>query len=404
MVNSGQMVLEDGVVDRVGVAESRRPVRILFIIDSIWGAGGAEMSLLRLVKNLPSNRYDCRVITFHTSDSAKPFIARFPCPVEHWPMKSLVHISILGLTRRLYRFIRDQKIDIVHTFFPTADLWAAPIAKATGFPKLISSRRDMGVFREGWQNWGYRLAAGLFDQVHAVSEQVRHYSIKKDRIDSGRAVVVYNGVDMDDVNVGVSADEMRRTLECAPDQKIITTVANIRRVKGIDVLLQAAARVKQAYPDVLFVIAGGFSTTPDNVRFASEVRQLTSALGLEKSVRFLGSSTRIPELLQASDIFILPSRSEGFSNALLEAMSFALPCIATRVGGNPEVVVDGVTGFLVPPDDVVALADKTLTLLRSAQLRLEFGSAARARVGSNFTTAAMVSCVVSSYETLLQRP
>jgi glycosyltransferase involved in cell wall biosynthesis len=402
MVNSGQVVLEDEVEDIVAASESRRPVRILFIIDSIWGAGGAEMSLLRLVTNLPSDRYDCRVITFHTSDSAKPLIARFSCPVEHWPMKSLMHFSILALTRRLYRFIRDQKIDIVHTFFPTADLWAAPIAKIAGSPKLISSRRDMGVFRERWQNWGYRLAAGLFDQVHTVSEQVRQFSIQKDRIDPARAVVVYNGVDLDDGRVRVSRDAMRRSLDCAPDQVIITTVANIRRVKGIDVLLKAVARIKEAYPDLLLVIAGGISTTKENQRFANEVKQLTRALDLEKNVRFLGSSARVPELLQASEIFILPSRSEGFSNALLEAMSFALPCVATSVGGNPEVVVDGVTGFLVPPEDVVALVDRTLTLLQNPKLRLQLGFAARSRVEAQFTTAAMVSRVVASYDAVLR--
>src|SRR5579871_4087435 len=103
MINSEQMALEDAA--DLLATESTRPVRILFIIDSIWGAGGAEMSLLRLVKNLPPERFDCRIITFHTSDSAKPLLARFSCPVEHWPMKSLVHFSIFALTRRMYRYI-----------------------------------------------------------------------------------------------------------------------------------------------------------------------------------------------------------------------------------------------------------------------------------------------------------
>jgi L-malate glycosyltransferase len=401
MINSQHMALEDGV--DLLETEPTRPVRILFIIDSIWGAGGAEMSLLRLVKNLPFERFDCRVITFHTSDSAKPLVARFPCPVEHWPMKSLVHPSIFALTRRMYRYIRDQKIDIVHTFFATSDLWAAPIAKAAGVPGLISSRRDMGIFRQRWQNWGYRLVTSLFDQVHAVSEEVRQYSVKKDRIDPARAIVVYNGVDINSINAGTSAAETLRSLGCAQSRKIITLVANIRRVKGIDVLVEAAVRVRQAYPDALFLVAGGFASNPNDVRFAKEVKQLTTTLGLENNVRFLGPSTRVPELLQASDIFVLPSRSEGFSNALLEAMSFGLPCVVTRVGGNPEVVVDGETGFLIPPNDPDALADRILTLLRSPQLCLEFGTAARVRVEAHFTTATMVRRVVSSYETLLQR-
>ncbi len=167
--------------------------------------------------------------------------------------------------------------------------------------------------------------------------------------------------------------------------------------------MRAAATVRHAYPDVLFRHRWRFSTFPDNVRFASEVKHLVTSLGLESCVRFLGSTNRVPELLQASDIFVLPSRSEGFSNALLEAMSFELPCVATTVGGNPEVVVDGETGFLIAPDDSDALADRTLTLLRSPQLCLQLGKASRSRVEAHFTTATMVRRVVSSYETLLQR-
>jgi len=378
-----------------------QPIRVLFLIDSLWGAGGAEMSLLRLVERLPPQRYQCRVITFHSDEVANSFVARFPCPVEIWPMKSLSDPGTLGLVNRLRRLVRQDKYDIVHTFFPACDLLFGPIAKLSGARVLISSRRDMGIVRQRWHRSAYRWMHRMYDQVQAVSESVRRYAIDTDGLDPRRVVTIHNGVD-----AGMPVDSSDRTrLEfgCAPGGPIVTMVANIRRVKGIDVFLRAAAIVKQRCPDTTFLIAGVFGTNAEHVTYKEEVLRLRNTLGLDKQVRFLGASTQVPQLLALSDVFALTSRSEGFSNALLEAMVCGVPPVVSAVGGNPEVVEDGVNGFLVPPDDPAAAADRIMKLLADPEMRRRMGAAARKRVLDRFTIQVMVNRVAAAYDSLLEK-
>jgi L-malate glycosyltransferase len=377
------------------------PIRVLFLIDSIWGAGGAEVSLLRLVQQLPPEGYQCHVVTFHSDELADSFIARFPCPVEVWQMSSLHHPTTLGLLRRLRRLVRAQRFHIVHTFFPASDLLFGPIAKLSGARVLISSRRDLGIVRKRWHGGAYRLLHRLYDQVHAVSESVRRYAIDSDGLDPERVLTIHNGVDAKMSPQPAESEVLRRELGCTSGHPIVTMVANVRHVKGIDVFLEAAALVKQSFPDAMFLIAGVFGTNAEHVAYKNEVLQLRMTLNLKEQVRFLGPFTRVSALLGMSDVFVLPSRSEGFSNALLEAMVCGVPPVATRVGGNSEVVEDCVNGFLVPPGDPGAIARRVVTLIGDADLRHRLGAAARARVLGQFTIAAMADRVMAAYDSLL---
>jgi glycosyltransferase involved in cell wall biosynthesis len=371
-----------------------QPIKVLFLIDSLWGAGGAEVSLLRLIERLPRERYQCRVITFHSDEVAKQFVARFPCPVEIWPMTSYLHASTLGMMNRLRRLVRQEKFDIVHSFFPASDLLFGPIAKLSGARVLISSRRDMGIVRQAWHRPAYRLVRQMYDQVHAVSEEVRRYAIRSDGLDPRRVVTIHNGVD---ANMRVE----RVQPEDCPGQLVVSMVANVRRVKGIDIFLHTAGLVKARFPNTKFRIAGIFGTNVEHLAYKDEVLRLRKTLNLEKQVDFLGASTQVPEFLASSDVFVLPSRSEGFSNALLEAMVCGLPAIATEVGGNPEILEDGVSGFLVPTEDPVAIADRIMRLLADPELRRRLGKAGRDRVLERFTIEMMVNRVIAAYELLL---
>ena len=172
-------------------------------------------------------------------------------------------------------------------------------------------------------------------------------------------------------------------------------------MKGIDI--QAAAIVAKQAPHVRFLVAGAFGSSPMDKAYTDSVRDMAQSLEAERFMTFLGPLDRVRALLQISDIFAAPSRSEGFSNALLEAMESDLPCVATSVGGNPEVVVDGVTGFLVPPEDPELLADRILALVRDERRR-RFGEAGRKRILENFTAASMTARLIENYEHLLGSP
>jgi len=135
--------------------------------------------------------------------------------------------------------------------------------------------------------------------------------------------------------------------------------------------------------------------------YALELHELARSLGLTDCVRFLGGTENVVSVLQKSDVFFLPSRSEGFSNALVEAMACGLPCVATRVGGNAEAIEDGVSGFLVPPEAPQLAADRILRLLRQREEARRMGRAAQKRVEEKFTAQAMMSNITAIYEQLL---
>jgi glycosyltransferase involved in cell wall biosynthesis len=170
-------------------------------------------------------------------------------------------------------------------------------------------------------------------------------------------------------------------------------VARLDPQKGLGDLLEAAARV----PDASFVVAGD---GPDRERLGETAR----SLGLHDRVCFLGHRDDVPDLLRSCDVFVLPSLYEGFPLSVLEAMAAGKPVIATAVGGTPEAVSDGETGFLVPPGDPSALAAAIRAVLSDPVLARRLGSAGRERACRTFSAAEMVRHVVRLYEDILKAP
>jgi glycosyltransferase involved in cell wall biosynthesis len=283
-----------------------------------------------------------------------------------------------------------QQIQIVHTFFESSDLWAGFVTKSMSKAKLIWSRRDMGILRTRKHNIAYRLMAGAPDAVFAVSEQVRRHCIEVDRIDSARVQTIYNGVDLADSNAASKP-------AWAPGELLVTTVGNIRRVKGQDIFIRAAAFIVPRFPKVSFSIAGDVLEAD----YFLELQTLVRDLDLSDHFHFVGGITNLAEHLSMADIFVLPSRSEGFSNAIVEAMAAALPVVATSVGGNSEAVEDGVTGLLVPSEDPAALSAAITRLLSDPSQARAMGIAGKARAAENFTTEAMMNRITAAYRDLL---
>ncbi len=288
---------------------------------------------------------------------------------------------------------------IVHTFFETSDIWGGLIARLSGCPVLISSRRDLGILRTRKHKIAYRWTSRLYDRVLAVSPQVRDYCIENDRIAPGKVRVLFNGLDMTRLQSSLSRSEMRRQMRIAEDAPVIITIANIRRIKGIDVLVEAAAKVCNRYPHALFVIAGRKTETA----YCRELEEQIARLGLARNFIFLGSQEDPFSLLRMSDMFCLPSRSEGFSNALIEAMACGVPCVATDVGGNREALEHEVNGFLIANEDHHALAAAVLNLLDNPELSAAMGSKGEDVVLSKFTLDAMMTRLIAGYEELLAR-
>ena len=382
---------------QVPAEASAEPVRVLYLIDQLCQLGGAERALVNTVRLLPRDRFQCSVATFRMA-SAGWWAETLGCPIHFLPLTRTYDWNAARQAMRLRRLIRHERIAIVHTFFETSDLFGGMIARLSGCRVLISSRRDMGILRARFHWPAYRLFRPLFDQVQTVSAQVAEFMIRHDGLDPSRVVTVYSGINLAEVDAARPDAQARSALQPVPAAPIIVTVANVRPVKGLDVLVRAAAILAPRYPDARFVIAGEIL---DQGCFEG-LRQLADSLGVGGQVVFPGKSSNVFGLLKASDLFCLPSRSEGFSNALLEAMACGLPCVATDVGGNREAVAEAVTGYLTPSEDPGALAARIDRFLSDRSLAASMGAAARHRVEDFFTTEAMVRRLASLYGSLLQ--
>lgn len=275
---------------------------------------------------------------------------------------------------QLRNLFRDQKIDIVHTHDDRPLIYGVPAARWAGRRVIhtqhhghlpgTSARQDFLV------RWTGRLAHAF---VTVSQDSARHYA------HCGRVSTIWNGIDL-------ARFAYQGPLIGGP----AVTVARLSPEKNIANLLRAAALVRAADPGFRLEIAGDGPCREDLVR-------LTQQLDLGKTVTFLGEVRDVPGLLSRAGMFVLPSKSEGISLTLLEAMARGVPVVATRVGGNPEVVLDGQTGLLVPSDDSPRLATAIATMRSHADSAQMMGRAGRRRVEEFFDVRAMVAAYERLY-------
>ena len=363
---------------------------VLLVLDQFPKVlGGGERIVLRLAELLPQYGYRASILTFaiHPESAA---LKSPPCPIYLLPLERTYDLTAFRAALEFRQFLKQQQIRIVQTFFESSDLWAGFVAKTMSRVKLVWSRRDMGILRIRKHHIAYRLMAGAPDAVFAVSEQVRQHCIEVDRIDPARVRTIYNGLNLADWNTVSKRPG-------PPAEILITTVGNIRRVKGHDIFIKAAAAIVPHFPNVSFNIAGDVLERD----YFAELQTLVLDLNLSDRFHFVGGITNLREHLSAADIFVLPSRSEGFSNAIVEAMAAALPVVATNVGGNAEAVKDGVSGFLVPKDDPAALSEAITKLLSDPSRAKAMGMAGKALAAEHFTTEAMMHRITTAYGNLL---
>lgn len=364
---------------------------VLLVLDQLSSTlGGGERIVLKLAALLPQYGYRASILTFFAHPESAGLQSP-PCSIYLLPIQRTYDLTALRAGLDLRRFLKEQRIQIVQTFFESSDLWAGLVTKAASDAKLIWSRRDMGILRDRKHSVAYRLMSGAPDKVFAVSEEVRRHSIEVDGIDPSRVQTIYNGLDLADwANVPQPAKR--------PGESVIATVGNIRRVKGHDLFIKAAAAVVSRFPNTSFSIAGAV-LEPD---YFEELQTLIRELNLSDRFHLVGGVTNLREHLSAADIFVLPSRSEGFSNAIVEAMAASLPVVATNVGGNAEAVQDGVSGIIIPSEDVEALSAAIIRLLSNPLKATQMGAEGKKLAAERFTTDAMMCQITGAYASVLK--
>ncbi len=399
MLNEPIEVMRPAVVDGVTAVPASPPVRhILVLFDQLKNLdGGAERSLLKLAQLLPADRYRLSIATF-LEPVDRAFLAEFKCPVHVLPFSSTLSRESLRVARQLRHIIRSQKVSIVQTFFETADLWGGMVAKLSGCPIIISSRRDMGFNQQRKHRLAYRILRPMFDRVHTVSDAVRDFTLREKLGPQDRVVTIHNGINLGQAPGASEKRDLRKSYGLGANAPIIVDVAMVKPVKGFEFLVRAAAQVCRHRPDAMFVIVGGVV----DVEYLKGVKALISELGLESNFLFPGLQNDPSPYFRMADVFCHLSTTDGLSNALLEAMAAGLPCIISRVGGNPEVVEDGRTGYIVESADYDAAATRILHLLEFPDQARRMGDLSRQRVEKSHSAQRMVESFVALYDSCLE--
>ena len=352
------------------------PERRILIVAEALGYGGTESHLVTVLPRLAEAGLDIAV--FCLAD-------RGPRAVELEQAGVRVHAASRLANRReqrllyplqagldcsaLYAFARQWRPQVAHFFLPGPYLLGTPVAMAAQIPIKIMSRRSLAHYQQNWMG-ARHIERLLHSRMTAIVGNCRAIlrELMEEGVPEAKLRLIYNGIEPS--ARAQNKGEARATLDLDANALIGVVVANLIPYKGHRDLIEALALAAPKLPPTWQMLCVG----ADN-DLRPELETLAAAKGLAGNLRFLGRRFDVGRLLEAADFGVLPSRAnEGFSNAILESMRAGLPMIVTDVGGNAEAVVDGQTGFVVPPADPAALA---AALLRVAKIQRCAASSAR---------------------------
>jgi glycosyltransferase involved in cell wall biosynthesis len=374
---------------------------ILLFIGS-FEMGGAESQAVQLARLLVEDgRYGVHIACMNKSGVLLEEVERLGLgEIPEYRLTSFYDRNTFRQLRRFRSFLREREIDVVHAQDFYTNVFGIMGAALARVPVRIAFRGETGGWRTPAQNRVERISFRLAHAVHANAEAVKQYLLK-DGVPESKIVVIYNGLDM--ARVTPHADLPREQLLSMfglprePRRRFVSIVANMRHdVKDHPMFLRAAARVHAEIPEAAFVLAGEGELT-------DALRAQAARLGIERDTFFTGRCERVAELLAVSDVCVLSSKAEGFSNSILEYMAAARPVVVTDVGGAREAVVEGETGYLVSSGDDEAMAARIVELLNDPERARTMGERGRSRVEQKFSDRAQLENTRDLYDRLLAR-
>ena len=357
--------------------------------------GGAERQIRELVKNLDRQKFEVHVGCLSRDDRVLKELEEFHVSTVSFTVDRIYGARGIAQGLRLRKFLKEKKVDVLMTYHFGSDIWGAIFGALAKVPVIISNRRDAGFWRNRWHVLAYRLVNGLVHKIIVVSKAVKEVVIRDEKVKNEKIQVIYNGIDLSRFN-GTGPGLSKRELFNVPEgAKIVGCVGNIRPVKGHKYLIEAAGLIKARVPEAHFIFIGGILQGQN--KYEQSLQNLIEKKNIESCVHFLGRRTDIPEVLKLVDICVLPSLSEGLSNALLEYMAAGKAIVASRAGGNPELIIDQENGILVNQASVEELVEKLLWLLENDDECIRLGKRAQQDVKRKFSIGNMVK----EYEKLM---
>ncbi len=343
--------------------------------------GGLERLLVEIARHCDSRAFDLHFVALDGIGQPAKDIA-----LLGWPVTSLNGTGKLTKRERLKtlaNLLRREEFDVVHSHNTLAHFYATAAAKWAGVPVVINTQHGRGCGNSWKARMQFRLANLRTDRVIGVSHDATELCRRDDPLSKRRMQVIWNGIDL------------KRFAFSGPSTKpVAISVARLSPEKDFSTLLRATQIVIRSFPDFRLRIVG-------DGRERRLLESLRCELGLEHCVEFLGERHDVPQLLAQAGFFVSSSKSEGISLTLLEAMAIGLPIVATSVGGNPEIVLDGQTGRLVASEAPEQLAAAMCEMLADPGLWNSYGTLARKRVEEQFNITQMVAQYEQLYRELI---
>ena len=375
-----------------------KPV-VLQLIDS-FNQGGSERQALQLTRLLfESGRFDVRLASLSPDGSLRKTIEDLDLgEIPSFSLNSFYDQNAVRQLRRFVSWLKTSRVDILHTHDFYTNVFGMAGGALARLPVRIASMRETAGMRSGGQKKVQRVAYSLAHHIVANSNAVRERLIA-DGAGVEKVSVVYNGLDLQRLATSASRSESLALLGLraaeVESRRFVSIVANMRHeVKDYPMFLRSARRVKDAVPDAAFLLAGEGELT-------DSLQVLARELGIYDATFFLGRCENVAELLSISEICVLSSKAEGFSNSILEYMAAGRPVVVTDVGGAREVVTEGETGYLVPSGDDAAMAERLISLLREPERPQLMGDAGRRVIEEKFSCEAQVARTEELYDRLL---
>ena len=355
--------------------------------------GGTERQVANLALGIDSTRFDLHLGCLRNSGELLGELEPLRIPRSEFRIGPFYSPTTFWQVIRLGKYIRTHAIQIVHSYGFYSNVFAVPAARLARTSIVVASIRDTGDVLTPMQRWVQRLVCRLADCVLVNAEAIRD-SLIEEGYDRARIVVIRNGITLSKYGKSEKGAALRRELGLPPSAELVVVFSRLNQMKGIQYFLEAAMTLSGSFPNARFLIVGDGGSR-------SELEEQACRMGLGQRAVFTGFRKDVPELLSEAAVSVLPSLSEGLSNSLLESMAAGVPVVATRVGGNPEVIEHGVTGLLVPPRDSAALAAAIRRLLEDKDLAASFGQAGIQRVARLFSIERSVRETEHLYQKLL---
>lgn len=379
-------------------------------IDHADQVGGAEKSLVELIAHLDRDRFDpvivhspgaqwlrdaeCSAARLRPAIPPSALYATRRDELSGGPMQSLRRVcASLGPVAALYRELGSLRPALVHTNSTKMHLLGGVAARLRRLP-VVWHMRDR-LTEPAALTWLHRAVRRVRPEVIAISEAVAQ---QFDGMGC-RVHIIPNGIPLDRFEPRPPSPGLRAELGLPEGAPLVSVVARLTPWKGHRVLLRAWPTVRARVPDARLLVVGEVAFWEQS--YEDELRGLAEELGISASVHWLGFREDVPDLLRLSDLLVLPSINEPFGRVLIEGMAVGLPVVATASGGVPEIVVDGQTGLLVPPEEVDALADAIASLLTDPTRARAMGAAGRARAVERFDVRRVARQVQAVYEDIL---